>query len=148
MAKLLKYRERVTALVHNEGRFLICKPNKTDNYWTLPGGGIDGNETPEEAGLRECLEEAGHRPKFLRKISLEHVIGREHFKWNIGDYAGMHTHYVLGEFGKTDKSLWNTEGDGCDTTWMSFTEAKRVFNKSLFDSQNLEAMEFALQLLR
>ena len=148
MVKTMKYRKRVTVLVHNKGKFLVCKPNHQDNYWTLPGGGIDGQETPEEAGLRECLEEAGHRPKWLRLLKLEHTIGREHFKWNIGNYAGMHTFYVLGEYGTEDRTLWNTEGDGCETTWLSFTEAKRVFNKTLFDSQNLEALEFALQNLR
>ena len=146
--KLLNYRKRVTVLVYNEGRFLVCKPNHQDNYWTLPGGGIDGSETPVEAGLRECLEEAGHRPKHLRLIDLEHDIEREHLSWLPHEYAGMHTYYILGSFGSVDMSLHNTEGDGCETAWLTYTEAKRYFNKTKFDDQNLEALEFALNIVR
>lgn len=142
--KLMNYRKRVTTIVHNQGRFLVCKPNAEANYWTLPGGGIDRGETVEQAGLRECLEEAGHRPKSLRQISLTHYIGSEHLPQTTSAYTGMHTSYVLGEFGETDKSLHNIEGDGCGVAWVTFTEAKRLFNKTKFDEQNLEALEFVL----
>ena len=30
------------------------------SWWVLPGGGIDGDETPRDAALRELAEESGH----------------------------------------------------------------------------------------
>ena len=36
--------------------------------WVLPGGGIELEETPEEAVLREITEETGYKAKIRRKI--------------------------------------------------------------------------------
>ena len=48
-----------------EDKILICKraiqPRK--NFWTVPSGFMEMNETLKEAALRECDEEAGVRPK-------------------------------------------------------------------------------------
>ena len=48
----------------DDGRVLFLKraPGE-ENYaehWSLPGGRIDGDESPEEAARREALEETGH----------------------------------------------------------------------------------------
>ena len=39
--------------------------HKKNGRWTQPGGHIEGNETPEEAALREVYEETGLRVKLL-----------------------------------------------------------------------------------
>lgn len=37
--------------------------------WVLPGGGIDPGESPEEAAIRETLEETGFQVKIARKVA-------------------------------------------------------------------------------
>jgi 8-oxo-dGTP diphosphatase len=50
------------AVVEHEGRFLIGqRPEGVPlaGLWEFPGGKIQSGETPEEAAVRECLEETG-----------------------------------------------------------------------------------------
>lgn len=48
----------VYALILKEGKVLMVK-NKKYNNWTLPGGGVEKEETLEQAAIREVWEETG-----------------------------------------------------------------------------------------
>jgi 8-oxo-dGTP pyrophosphatase MutT (NUDIX family) len=41
-----------------EGRLLLGRDSEMDR-WSLPGGGVDPNEQPADAAVRECFEETG-----------------------------------------------------------------------------------------
>jgi ADP-ribose pyrophosphatase YjhB (NUDIX family) len=41
-----------------EGRLLLGRDTEMER-WTLPGGGVDPNEHPADAAVRECFEETG-----------------------------------------------------------------------------------------
>ena len=66
------------AIVFYQGKILFILrddiPNLSDpNKWSLPGGGKENNETPEQTMLREVWEEISVRPKnyhFLYKVPL------------------------------------------------------------------------------
>ena len=45
-------------------KILLIK-HKKNGRWTQPGGHLEGNETPEEAALREVYEETGLRVKLI-----------------------------------------------------------------------------------
>lgn len=48
----------VKAIVRTDGRYLILRKEKDGvSYWDLPGGRIDGSETPLETLERELTEE-------------------------------------------------------------------------------------------
>lgn len=47
-------------LLNNKGKVFAARRIDTrSEAWQMPQGGIDGNETPEEAVLRELMEEIG-----------------------------------------------------------------------------------------
>ena len=60
-----------SVILHNNGKILLLqranKPLK--NFWCLPGGYIDYEETPEEAIRRETKEEAGF------DVGIESLVG-------------------------------------------------------------------------
>ena len=53
-------------IVDGEGRALVLQRGASAPWmplkWTLPGGGIDPRETPEQCAVRECEEAAGLTP--------------------------------------------------------------------------------------
>ena len=53
----------------SSGRVLLVKENYDRRRWSLPGGAIEEGETPEQAAVRETLEETG------TTVRVEHLIG-------------------------------------------------------------------------
>lgn len=53
-------------VVTSHGKIVVTKRMDTP-MWVLPGGGIDSGETPEEAVIREVLEETGLTVEVNRK---------------------------------------------------------------------------------
>lgn len=60
MSSSAQPRIRVAALIVQEGQVLLVKHRKDDQeYWMLPGGGVDPGEGLAEALTRELQEETG-----------------------------------------------------------------------------------------
>ena len=68
----LVYRPRPTAfgLVFVEGRLACVRVDRgADSYFDLPGGAIDGDETEQQAVVREFLEETGMTVRPLARLT-------------------------------------------------------------------------------
>lgn len=61
---------RARAIIIQDGKILLIKRTKPDEvYFVIPGGGVEANETMEEALVRECREELGVSIKVGLKVS-------------------------------------------------------------------------------
>lgn len=68
----LRYKDRPTAfgLVFHDGKIACVRVDRGDaSYYDLPGGAIDGDETEEEALVREFVEETGMAIRPFRRIA-------------------------------------------------------------------------------
>lgn len=64
-------RNRSMALVVRNEKILMIKTLRY-NRWELPGGGIEGGETAEEAAIRELKEECGLNGVIKRPLNILH----------------------------------------------------------------------------
>lgn len=65
-------------VVEQEGKILLVRRayNPEQGKWSLPAGFVDGDEDPQQAAVRECLEETGLRVRILGLMDV--IYGREH----------------------------------------------------------------------
>lgn len=69
--------ESVAGVVFSGNRNQVLLIKRRDvPVWVLPGGGIDAGEDPENAVVREILEETGFRVKIVRKSGFYLPINR------------------------------------------------------------------------
>ena len=69
--------ESVAGAIFSQNRTQILLIQRRDvPVWVLPGGGIDPSETPEQAIVREILEETGFRVKIVRCAGVYTPINR------------------------------------------------------------------------
>lgn len=71
------YRENVMGIIKNKaGLYLIQKNPRLENHWQFPQGGIDQNEIPEKAVLREICEELNinyNELEVVKKLTAENI---------------------------------------------------------------------------
>ena len=80
------FRLRATAIVVHSGKlltFFAIDPHDGREFYFLPGGAIDEDETAPEAAERECLEETG----FWITVDTQSCIDKDYsFYWNGQNY--------------------------------------------------------------
>ncbi len=66
-------KNRSMALVVQDNKILMVKQKLNEReFYTIPGGGIESNETPEQAAVRELEEECGIYGSVKRKLCVNY----------------------------------------------------------------------------
>lgn len=94
-------------IIDDAGRVLLRRPrNQYDDYaWTFAKGGPDGDETPEQAALREVREESGIEAEIVTPIP-----GRFEGGMTVTGYFLMRVVSDHGDFDRkeTEQVVWAT----------------------------------------
>src|SRR3989338_6568191 len=67
----------VRAFILKEDKLLLAK-ERSDGFWTLPGGWADVNESPSEAVIRETKEETGYDVSTIKLLALWDKLKHDH----------------------------------------------------------------------
>lgn len=92
---------------------------KNMNEYKLPGGGVENGESPEDAFIREVLEETGCKVKIISKLgTIEELKGMTNFY--------QLSHVFLAEVVEDTHELYLTtkeKEEGAELLWVSIDEA-------------------------
>lgn len=92
------------------------------NYHKLPGGGLEGDESIEEALKRECLEEIGCNIEIFGELG-EIIEYRD--KWSLKQHSYCYLANVVGKKGKPDFTQKEID-NGFEIKWLSLEEAAKL----------------------
>ena len=121
VADKYKVREAARAVVLDSNGLMALLHATKDNYYKLPGGGIEIGETKEAALGRECKEEIGCTVKIINELGF---ITEYRKKYEMRQVSYCYLAQVIGEKGVANLEKDEIE-EGFETVWLPIKEATK-----------------------
>jgi len=113
-------RKAARAIIFDKDGLVALLRSTKNNYYTLPGGGTDVNETTEGALKRECKEEAGCDIEIIKELGLTLEYRKRARKKHISSW---YIAKVVGEKGDPNFEDYEIEEEGFELVWLGLPEA-------------------------
>ncbi|HRH25924.1 MAG TPA: NUDIX domain-containing protein [Candidatus Paceibacterota bacterium] len=118
-ASTYTFREAVRAIVFDANKKIALLHAKKDNYFKLPGGGIEKDEEKIEALKRECREELGCEIDIFCDLG---IVTENRSKNKMKHISYCYMAHVIGEKG-TPHMTESEIREGFHVIWIPITEA-------------------------
>jgi len=127
------YRENVMGVIQNDKQeYLIQKNPRLENHWQFPQGGIDKNEKPEAAVLREVIEELNLQPhdiKMVNKFKSENTYQSPRPYQLLHGYKGQkQTAYLLHYSGGINEANFTPTDEASEIKWAQKDELLKTIH--------------------
>lgn len=116
-----KTRAGSRAVIEQDGRILLSHETRS-GWWLVPGGGLEGEETPEACCVRETEEETGLIVRPLRQFLTMY----EYYE----EYRYISHYFICEVTGRGQMRLTDAEiRRGVEPQWLPLQEAVDLFSK-------------------
>ena len=129
-------------IIHN-GKVLVIHWAQPRDSYDFPKGGIEADESSEEACVREVFEETGYQTKILA------LVGHTHYEydWIDGTYIKKDVDYYLLEPLDTEVSTPHREAhETFENIWLSFDDAMELLTRDIDKDILQRALNIAVEL--
>ena len=116
--------------------YLLRNDSRHPDSWGLPGGKIDSGETLIEAMTRECTEELGSMPEYLRLVPIE--------KFTSADAQFEYNTWVCVV---ADEVVPVLNHEHLGYAWIDAGQWPRPMHPGLWSTMNIEAVQDKIALL-
>lgn len=121
---------RSYAVIVQDGKMLLCRLSSTSNnpgLWTLPGGGADYGESPQDACHREVMEETGYT------VELQPLPLVDSLLWDFESERIQSVRFLFRA--KVTGGALQNEFDGSTdlTTWIEIDKIPELFKADIID---------------
>jgi putative (di)nucleoside polyphosphate hydrolase len=144
------YRKGVSVLIINKNNefLLVNLESFKPHFFAVPGGGLEGDESLEDAAYREIEEELGINKKSLEFIGqckepLQFKFKTIKLNREGKEYEGSERYFFGFKFTRNDDEIQLQESEVRTYKWVSFNSLKECL---LFDNQLEETSEKILEL--
>jgi len=144
-----RFNYRVCAVIIHDGKVLAMKDSHADYYY-LPGGRVQFNETAEEALLRELKEELNIQASIIRPLYFNQSFFNED-ALKI-DYHEICIYYLV-DVSKTNVFSRGDSFDGVETVkkqkfeWLSFEKVKKEYVYPLFIKEKIDSLPETFEMI-
>ncbi|MDL9978054.1 NUDIX hydrolase [Microbacterium sp. ASV49] len=124
------------AVIEDEaGRVLLAHWNESGRSgWTMPGGGLEAGEDPEDAARREVREETGYKVRVDELLGIHSQVIPEAHRISPDADGPLHTLRIVYRASITGGALRNETGGSTDrAAWFTLEESRSLHRVRLVD---------------
>ena len=120
-----KTRAGSRAVIEQDGRILLSHETRS-GWWLVPGGGLEGNETPEETPEACCVRETEEETGLIVRPLRQFLTMYEYYE----EYRYISHYFICEVTGRGQMRLTDAEiRRGVEPQWLPLQEAVDLFSK-------------------